>query len=75
MGSNHACLTIISLVSALKEDENYYYRVVWKENSQNKWKEKKRLLFILLRDIESFYSDSDEEQIETIYQTLFLINT
>ena len=73
MGSNYACLTIISLGSALKEDENYYSRVVWKESKQME-REKKVAMYIT-EDIESFSSDSDEEQIKTIYQTLFLINT
>ena len=45
MGSNHACLTIISLGSALKEDENYYYRVVWKESKQME-REKKVAMYI-----------------------------
>ena len=47
VGSNHTCLAVISLDSALKKDENYYTQVFLKE-----WKyiEKKviRLLILLI---------------------------
>ena len=45
MGSNCAYLTIINLGSALKEDENYYSRVVWKESKQME-REKKVAMYI-----------------------------
>ena len=58
--SNHTCLAVISLDSALKKDENYYLQVFFKEC---KYIEKKVIRHINdnLRD---FYSDddSDEEQ-------------
>ena len=64
VGSNHACLAVTNLDSALKKDKNYYYKVLLK-----KWKyneiEKKKLLGILLKT-KSFSSDSDKEQIKTM---------
>ena len=36
--SNHTCLSVISLNSALKKDENYYPQVFLKERNKSKKK-------------------------------------
>ena len=46
MGSNHTCLAVISLDSALKKDKNYFSQMFLKES---KYIEKRKLLAILLR--------------------------
>ena len=55
MNSNHACLAVISLDSALKKDENYYMQVFLKEC---KHIEKKVIMHI--NDNLSDFSSSDE---------------
>ena len=57
MDSNHTCLAVISLESALKKDENYYPQVFFKEC---KYIEKKVGTHII-DDLESSSDDSDEE--------------
>ena len=42
MGSNHTCLAVISLNSALKNDENYYPQVFFKECKYIEKKKKKQ---------------------------------
>ena len=64
VGSNHACLAVTNLDSALKKDKNYYSKVLLKKWKYNE-KEKKKLLGILLKT-KSFSSDSDKEQIKTM---------
>ena len=59
VGSNHACLAVTNLDSALKKDKNYYYKVLLKKWKYNE-KEKKKLLGILLKT-KSFSSDSEKE--------------
>ena len=54
--SNHTCLAVTSLDSALKKDENYFPQVFLKEC---KCIEKKVIRHII-DYIESFYDDSDE---------------
>ena len=58
VGSNHTCLAVISLDSALKKDENYYTQVFLKE-----WKyiEKKviRLLILLISLMKNRLKQSD----------------
>ena len=58
VGSNHTCLAVISLDSALKKDENYYTQVFLKE-----WKyiEKKviRLLILLISLMKNRLKPSD----------------
>ena len=39
VGSNHACLAVTNLDSALKKDKNYYHKVLlrkWKYNEKEK---------------------------------------
>ena len=57
--SNHTCLPVISLDSALKKDENYYPQVLLKEC---KYIEKMLIRHIndILTDFSSF-DESDEE--------------
>ena len=55
--SNHTCLAVISLDSALKKDDNYYLQVFLKEC---KCIEKKVVRHII-DDLESSSDDSDEE--------------
>ena len=57
MDSNHTCLAVTSLESALKKDENYYPQVFFKEC---KYIEKKVDTHII-DDLESSSDDSDEE--------------
>ena len=56
LDSNHTCLAVSSLDSAIKKDENYP-QVFLKER---KCIEKKVITYIT-QDIEVFSSDSDEE--------------
>ena len=57
MDSNHTCLAVISLDSALKKDENYYPQVFLKE-----WKYiNKKVSGHITQDIEIFSVKSDEE--------------
>ena len=55
--SNHTCLAVISLDSALKKVENYNLEVFLKEH---KYIEKK-VIRHLIDDLESSFDDSDEE--------------
>ena len=57
--SNHTCLAVISLDSALKKDENYYPQVFLKEC---KYIEKKVIRYI--NDTLSNFSSSDESDEE-----------
>ena len=78
--SNHTCLAVINLDSALKKDENYYPQVFLREC---KYIEKKVVSHIV-DDLESSSDDSDdsdEEQIKyrklmfvekTIFENVFL---
>ena len=54
--SNHTCLAVISLDSALKKDENYYLQVFFKKC---KYIEKK-VIRDIVDDLESSSDDSDE---------------
>ena len=56
MDSNHTCLAVISLDSALKKDENYYLQVFFKKC---KYIEKK-VIRDIVDDLESSSDDSDE---------------
>ena len=56
MDSNHTCLAVISLDSALKKDENYYLQVFLKNC---KYIEKKVIRHIV-DDLESSSDDSDQ---------------
>ena len=69
MNSNHTCLAVISLHSALKRDENYYRQVFLKEC---KYLEKDIIRHINgnLSDFSSS-SESDEEQIKAIRLMIF----
>ena len=55
--SNHTCLAVISLNSALKNDENYYSQVFLKGCKYIE----KRVIRHITQDIEIYSSDSDEE--------------
>ena len=57
VGSNHTCLVVIMIDSALKREENYYLQVFLKEG---KYIEKEVIRHIT-EDIEVLSSDSDEE--------------
>ena len=60
LDSNHACLAVISLDSALKKNDNYYPQVFLKEG---KWIEKKvtRHINDNLSDFSYSFDESDEE--------------
>ena len=58
--SNHTCLAVISLDSALKKDENYYSQAFFREN---KYIEKKVVRHII-DDLESSSDDSDHSDKE-----------
>ena len=58
--SNHTCLEVISLDSALKKDENYYPQVFSKEC---KYIEKK-VIWHIMDDLESSSDDSDDSDEE-----------
>ena len=62
MDSNHPCLAVISLDSALKKDDNYYLQVLLKEC---KYIEKKVIRHII-NDLESSSDDSDDSDEEYI---------
>ena len=67
--SNHTCLAVIRLNSALKKDEKYYPQVLSKEC---KYIEKKVVRHINNNLSDSSYSDkSDEEQIKAIRLMVF----
>ena len=66
MDSNHTCLAVISLDSALKKDENYYLKVFLKEF---KYIEKKLMRHI--NDNLSDFSSSDQSDVEWLQ----IINT
>ena len=70
VNSNHTCLAVISLHSALKRDENYYRQVFLKEC---KYLEKDIIRHINgnLSDFSSSSSESDEEQIKAIRSMIF----
>ena len=78
LDSNHACLAVISLDSALKKDGNYYVQVFLKEC---KYIEKKvvRHIHDNLSDISYSSDESDEEQIKAIRLAIlennFIFNT
>ena len=57
LDSNHTCLEVITLDSALKKDENCYPQVFLKECNTLK----KKFARHITEDIESFSSNSDEE--------------
>ena len=57
VGSNHTCLAVVMIDSALKREENYYLQVFLKEG---KYIEKEVIRHIT-EDIEVLSSDSDEE--------------
>ena len=67
VNSNHTCLAVISLDSALKKDENCYPQVFLKEC---KYIEKK--VIILINGNLSDFSSSDESDEEKMF---FLVNT
>ena len=60
LDSNHTCLAVISLDSALKKDDNYYPQVFLKEC---KYIEKKVVRHII-DDLESSSDDSDDSDEE-----------
>ena len=60
VGSNHTCLAVISLDSALDKDGNYYPQLFLKEF---KYMEKNVVRHII-DDLESSSDDSDEKKIE-----------
>ena len=55
--SNHTCLAVISLDSALKKDENYYPQESVKECKYIK----KKVIRHITQEMEIFSSGSDEE--------------
>ena len=59
MDSNHTCLAVIGLDTALNQDENYYLQVFWKER---KYIEKK--VITLINSNLSVFSSSDESDKE-----------
>ena len=62
-GSNHTCIAIISLDSALKRDENYHLKVFLKEC---KYIEKKVIRYIN-DNLSDFSSDDDESDKESMF--------
>ena len=71
--SNHTCLVVISLDSALKKDKNYYPQVFLKEC---KYIEKKVITHIIdnLESSSDDSEDSDEEKIKAM-KLMFLEKT
>ena len=57
LDSNHTCLALITMDSALKKDDNYYPQVFLKEC---KYMEKKVVRHII-DDLKSSFDDFDEE--------------
>ena len=53
VGSNHACLAVTNLDSALKKDKNYYYKVLLKKWKYNE-KEKKKVARHITQDKKFF---------------------
>ena len=67
MDSNHTCLAVISLDSALKKDENYYPQVFLKECKYVEKKVVRHIYDNLSYSSSSNESDgSDEEKIKTL---------
>ena len=62
VGSNHTCLAVITLDSALKKDDNYYPQMLLKEC---KYIDKKVIRHII--DNSSNFSSSDESEEEQIF--------
>ena len=60
VGSNHTCLAVISLDSALDKDGNYYPQVFLKEFKYIE----KNVIRHIIDDLESFSDDSDEKKIK-----------
>ena len=60
MGSSHTCLTVISLDSALKKNENYYPQVFFKECEYIE----KKVVRHFIDDLESSSDDSDDSDEE-----------
>ena len=60
MDSNHTCLAVISLDSALKKDENYYSQVFLKNS---KYIKKKKVIRHINDNLSDFNS-SDESDAE-----------
>ena len=65
--SNYTCLTVISLYSALKKDENYYPKMFLKESKHNERKKVIRNINDNLSDFSSSSDVSDEEKIKAIW--------
>ena len=61
--SNHSCLAVISLDSALKEDKNCYSQFFLKKC---KYIKKKEVVRHISNDLESSYDDSDDSDEEQI---------
>ena len=57
VGSNHTCLEVISLDSALNKDGNYYPQVFLKKCKYIEIK----IIRVIIDDLESSDDDSDEE--------------
>ena len=55
MDSNHTCLTVVNLDSALKKDENFYPQVFLKECNYIE----KKVVRHIMDDLESSSNDSD----------------
>ena len=55
MDSNHTCLTVVNLDSALKKDENFYPQVFLKECNYIE----KKVVRHIMDDLKSFTNDSD----------------
>ena len=60
MGSSHTCLTVISLDSALKKNENYYPQVFFKECEYIE----KKVVRHFIDDLESSSDNSDDSDEE-----------
>ena len=58
--SNHTCLAVVSLDSALKKYENYYPQVFLKECKYIK----KKVVIQIINDLESSFGDSDDSDEE-----------
>ena len=55
MDSNHTCLTVVNLDSALKKDENFYPQVFLKECNYIE----KKVVRHIMDDLKSSTNDSD----------------
>ena len=58
MDSNHTCLAVISLDSALKKDESYYSHVFLKECKYNE----KNVVSHIDDNLSDFCSDDDSDE-------------